>query len=420
MGCWAATGMATPSKRATRAILSLLFCFFTYAAAGAESEADSPGESPFPLLPGLEKSVAFWTRIFTEFSLSQLVFFDPLDMSRIYEVIDVGEGHRSREYIDEQRLRIAAAHGVDPERVRAQRGVKERTEAGLKRSGRYLAQMQEIFRDRGLPVELTYLPIVESSFDLNARSHVGALGMWQFMRGTGREFKLRIGRGIDERKDPLESTRAAAALLEQNHRVLGNWPLAITAYNYGQTGMARAVAEVGSDNLVDLIEKYEHRYWGFPPKNFYAEFLAAVEIGKNLDRYFPGLQLDPPATIREMEVKNRASLATLLKATGLSETQFFEWNPALARSTRLVPAGYRVKFPADKPAETMIAAAPSRETRATASAGDDVVRHRVRPGETIVNIARRYGTSAEKILKVNGIRKPSLLRAGTTLVIPKI
>jgi membrane-bound lytic murein transglycosylase D len=412
--------MATKMNPIERWLLSLVFCLTVLAPVPTRAQTNSSGDSPFPLLPGLEKAVDFWKQIFTEFSLSQLVFFDPLDMSTVYEVLDVGEEQRGRNYIDDQRTRIAAAHGVDIERVRAQRGIKERTAAGFKRSGRYITQMQEIFRERGLPVELAYLPIVESSYDLNARSHVGALGMWQFMRRTGKEFRLRVDRAIDERKDPLESTRAAAALLSQNYQVLGNWPLAITAYNYGQTGIARAVAEIGSDNLVDLIDRYNHRYWGFPPKNFYAEFLAAVDIAKNVNHYFPDLELDSPTPIKEVEVKTGASLAAMLKTTGLTQAQFYQWNPAFAPSTRSIPAGYRVKVPADNSVEPVFVEAQNRVEVRNRPQEEPMVRHRVKPGETIVHIARRYGASVEQILKMNGIRKPSLLRAGTTLLIPKV
>ena len=242
--------------------------------------------------------------------------------------------------------RIAAANGVDVERVKAQRGIKERTAAGLKRSGRHIAQMQQIFRDRGLPIELTYLPIVESSYDINARSNVGALGMWQFMRTTGRQY-MRVDRSIDERRDPIESTRAAAAFLQQSYDILGSWPLAITAYNFGPGGMARAVAAIESDNLVDLIGQYNHPYWGFAPKNFYAEFLAAVEIGKNVNQYFPELQLDSPVAVKEVELKNSVSVVALAKSTGLTKDQLLGWNPALSAQTRSVPAGYRVKVPVD-------------------------------------------------------------------------
>ena len=401
-------------KHTAKLLLSLCFFWLAFTPGNTQSQVKSGIEDPFPLLPGLENSVEFWKKVFTEYSISQLVFFDPLEMSRIYEVLDVGEESRTPEYISGERERIAAIHGVDLERVRAQRGIKERTAAGLKRSGRYMAQMQQIFRDRGLPVELTYLPIIESSYDNSARSHAGALGMWQFMRATGRQF-MRVDRSIDERRDPIESTRAAAAFLKQSYETLGNWPLAITAYNYGPGGMARAVAEIESDNLVDLIRDYRHPYWGFPPKNFYAEFLAAVEVGKNVDRYFPELQLDSPLAIQEIELKKSVSLAALAKNTGLSRDQLLGWNPALSTQTRLVPAGYRVKVPLDSKMQPVVEVAQSQVKEQP-----QVVRHQVKRGETLFQIARRYGASADRILKMNGMGKTHRLKAGTTLLIPKL
>ena len=400
-------------------LLLLVFCV-AFAPGNAQPQTQAGTEDHFPLLPGLESAVEFWKKIFTEYSISQLVFFDPLDMSRIYDVLDVGEESRTPEYINGERERIAGAHGVDLERVRAQRGIKERTAAGLKRSGRYIAQMQQIFRDRGLPIELTYLPIVESSYDLNARSSAGALGMWQFMRTTGRQY-MRVDRSIDERRDPIESTRAAAAFLQQSYETLGNWPLAITAYNYGPGGMARAVKEMESDNLVDLIRDYRHPYWGFPPKNFYAEFLAAVEIGKNVNQYFPELTLDPPLSIREIELKVSSSLGALAKNTGLTRDQFLAWNPALTEQIRSVPAGYRVKVPVDSNAQPVIEIAQSREiTRSPPREQPQVVRHQVKRGETLLQIAQRYGASVDRILKVNGMGKSHRLQAGTMLLIPKL
>ena len=232
---------------------------------------------------------------------------------------------------------------------------------------------------------------------------------------------MRVDRSIDERRDPIESTRAAAAFLQQSYETLGNWPLAITAYNYGPGGMARAVKEMESDNLVDLIRDYRHPYWGFPPKNFYAEFLAAVEIGKNVNQYFPELTLDPPLSIREIELKVSSSLGALAKNTGLTRDQFLAWNPALTEQIRSVPAGYRVKVPVDSNAQPVIEIAQSREiTRSPPSEQPQVVRHQVKRGETLFQIARRYGASVDRILKVNGMGKSHRLQAGTTLLIPRL
>ncbi|MGE5306431.1 MAG: transglycosylase SLT domain-containing protein [Alphaproteobacteria bacterium] len=404
-------------KHSLRWLLSLTLCLFALSPIYTHAQTKDADENPFPLLPGLENAVEFWKRIFTEYSLSQLVFFDNSDMSKIYEVMDIGEASRTQAYIDGERARIAAANEVDIDRVKAQRGVKERTMEGLKRSGRYIAQMQQIFKERNLPVELTYLPLVESSYDLTARSFVGALGIWQFMPGTGRQF-MRVNKLVDERRDPIESTRAAASLLAQNYQALGNWPLALTAYNYGAGGLARAVEEIGSDNLVDLIRNYQHPYWGFAPKNFYAEFLAAVDIARNVEQYFPELELHPPTMIQEVEVKKATSVAALARSRGMTQQQLLAWNHALSPKTKLIPAGYRLKLPVDAKAEPIaIAAMPSVQSRPRVQT--QVVRHRVKPGETLFRIARRYGASVERILQANGLRRSHLLRVGMTLLIPK-
>ena len=421
----------------TRARLQLLSIFFSLLAffpVGSNAQQEPAYQNPFELPAGLESSVEFWKKIFSEYGLAQLVYFDPLDPGKIYEVGDVGEDSRSNQYINSERARIAEANGVDIERVKAQRGVKERTAAGLKRSGRYIAQIQQIFRDRGLPPELSYLPVVESSYDIYARSSVGALGMWQFMTRTGREY-MRVSAAVDERRDPIESSRAAASYLKQAYEYLGSWPLAITSYNYGQAGMARAVADVGSNNLVDLIRSYSHPNFGFAPKQFYAEFLAAVEVGSNIQKYFPGLEPDAAAPIQEKELTANTTFASLINSTGLSRNELLAWNPALSASTKVVPAGYRVKLPSDRNSEPLVVVAQApqapqvaqptsqpkaKSVSAPTRASIQVVHHRVKRGETLLQIAKRYGATVQNILQANGIRQAHMVRVGTTLVIPKV
>ncbi|MFQ5904433.1 MAG: transglycosylase SLT domain-containing protein, partial [Candidatus Binatia bacterium] len=160
------------------------------------------------------------------------------------------------------------------------------------------------------------------------------------MRSTGRKF-LRISRSVDERKDPLESTRAAARLLKENYNFFGNWPLAITAYNHGREGILRAVAKVGSNDLMEIIRRYRSRSFGFASKNFYAEFLAAVEVAKRVEEFFPDLEYYPPFPLEELEVERTISVAALLKRTDISRSEFLEWNPALSRWIRYIPRGYR-------------------------------------------------------------------------------
>jgi membrane-bound lytic murein transglycosylase D len=423
--------MGVTMQRARQALISLcsslLLCSSPgLASANTLSTSTNPPTSPFPVPAGLESAVEFWKKVFSEFGASQLVYFDPLDMSKIYEVNDVGEESRTNEYINAERSRIAAAHGVDIERVKAQRGIKERTAAGIKRSGRYISQIKQIFKERGLPSELTYLPIVESSYEIGARSSVGALGIWQFMPRTGREY-MRVNSSVDERRDPIESSRAAASYLKQAYEYLGSWPLAITSYNFGQAGMARAVAEVGSANLVDLIEKYNHPHWGFPPKQFYAEFVAAVEIGSNLTTYFPGLELDTAVELKEVEVERGMSLASLIQSSRLSRDEFLGWNPAVSPRARGVPAGYRMKLPADRTVEPLVVLAKNEKVEPKAAKKESVepkvrvqvVHHKVKRGETLYEIARRYGASVQRIVQMNGLSQSRLLRAGSTLRIPR-
>jgi membrane-bound lytic murein transglycosylase D len=323
-------------------------------------------EAVFPVLPGLEGAVEFWKQIFTRYGVSDVVFFDPADHGQIYSVLrGVPEGEEGRVLIERERARIVAEYDLnEPDgRVRSQRGVKEQFISGLRISGRYMSQMRKIFRDEGLPVELAYLPLVESSFNVRARSSAGAVGMWQFMPETGKKFLL-ISDVVDERRDPLVSTRAAARLLKQNHQLLGNWPLAVTAYNHGTEGIFRAMDALGTQGLVEIIRRYQSPTFGFASKNFYAEFLAAVNIAKNSDRYFPSLRSHSPLNLREIEIKRPLPLYSLLRPTAVSHGDFLEWNPAISPAASIIPAGYRIKVPPEKADHFVVAQRRVIETQA--------------------------------------------------------
>jgi membrane-bound lytic murein transglycosylase D len=306
-------------------------------------------ESTFAVLPGLEGAVVFWKQIFTRYGAGEVVFFDPFDHGKIYSVLRVPDSDEGRALVERERARIIANYDLSEEdgRVKTQRGVKEQFIAGLKISGRYMSQMRQIFRDEGLPVELAYLPLVESSFNVRARSTAGAVGMWQFMPDTGRKF-LRITDTVDERRDPLVSTRAAARLLAENRKLLGNWPLAITAYNHGTEGIFRAIDVLGTRDLVEIIRRYQSPTFGFASKNFYAEFLAAADIARNSEAHFPSLRPHPPLSLHEIEIKRQVPIQSLLKPAAVSQSDFFEWNPALSPTATMIPAGYRVKIPPEK------------------------------------------------------------------------
>lgn len=292
-------------------------------------EANS-GEFPRPA--ELEHQVAFWRRVYSEWKRLQVVVHDDRYLDLVYEVVDL-PGNSVESYtpeqkamVEERRLywrdrlqglaidveaglarspkdselasRIAQVAGDSGlrtayERVRVQRGLRERFKRGLEISGRYERVFRHIFRRAGLPEDLAYLPHVESSFQAAARSSAGAVGIWQFTRSAARIF-MDLDLIGDQRMDPIASARGAARYLGSAHEKLGNWPLALTSYNHGIGGMQRAKQAYGED-FVQIVRRYDHPKFGFASRNFYTEFLAAREIASQPERFFPeGLRFEAP------------------------------------------------------------------------------------------------------------------------------
>lgn len=247
--------------------------------------------------------------------------------------------------VDEPDKFFRAAHN---KRIRMQLGQRDRFEQGLYYSGRFLPIMEKIFKAHGIPTAITRLPFVESTFNLRARSKVGASGIWQFMRSTGKFF-LRINDTIDERNDPIRATEGAAQLLKMNFESLQQWPLAITAYNHGRIGMMRAVRKVGSASLSDIIRNYQSRSFGFASSNFFCEFAAAYEVERNVKKYFGTVEREPEIEFTEFTMQDYISPQDVSTYSKIPSDTLFEFNPALTdlvwKGQRMIPAGYVLRLP---------------------------------------------------------------------------
>jgi membrane-bound lytic murein transglycosylase D len=276
--------------------------------------------------PGeLEPAVDFWRKTYTVWRRSEVAIHDDRYLDVIYEVMVlpgyVGESLTSEQkemvkqrrdfwkaqlYLLESKLRYKSLlnasdrqlmaklerSGRQPnsvsngaaERVRSQRGTRERFMHGLEISRRYDRQFRKIFRDAGLPEDLAYLPHVESSFQPGAKSSAGAIGMWQFTKGAAKTFMP--GGRVELCLDPFASAIGAARYLSYAYSKLGDWPAAITSYNHGVGGMKRAQNQVGRD-FVRIVKTYDGPAFGFASRNYYAQFLAAREIASNPMQYLP-------------------------------------------------------------------------------------------------------------------------------------
>lgn len=402
----------------------------------------------------LEPDIAFWRKVYTEATTEGGLLHDPENLSVVYEAVtfpsDIAPKQRSKriddakkkysrildrlasgaEDLSEEELRVQALWPKGTRRsrfeqaseeVRFQLGQADRFREGLVRSGAWREHIADTFERMGLPRELAALPHVESSFNTYAYSKVGAAGMWQFMRSTGRRF-LRIDAVVDERLDPYRSSEAAARFLEQNYIVLGSWPLALTAYNHGPGGMRRAKEQLGTNDIAVIVRKYSSRSFGFASRNFYVAFLAALEIDSNPEKYFAGLRRNPVDTSRVLVIPNPIPASRIASALDIEREDLRRLNPSLLNSVwkgaRHVPRGYEFRVPS----HVDLTAALDKIRTSTAGGEVQVAaesQHRVSAGETLSIIASRYGVSQSHLAEINGLDRPYLLRVGQVLAVPE-
>lgn len=297
-----------------RATLSFAAPAASTAAANLSAQAVE-GAERLPTPEGLESDVKFWEDVFGRYKPDQCILHDKADLSIVYAVKKLDGGSPAQQNRSQKRVLAALrnamlylANGGTPrnlierrivqiapevsrndaeyyrgaaENIRCQRGVD--LVASLERSRQYVKMIKRVLKQNHLPPDLAYLPHLESGFQVAARSKAGARGLWQLMPGTARELGLRVSRKIDNRVDVSLSTSAAAKILHGLFEKTGSWPLAITAYNYGQNGIARAIDAWGADYMT-IRENHRTRIFGFAVRNYYPSFLAARNIASNYER----------------------------------------------------------------------------------------------------------------------------------------
>jgi membrane-bound lytic murein transglycosylase D len=433
----------------------------------------------FPRPATMETQIRFWRSVFATYTVNQVVLHDALHLDKIYKVLDfrryVEEGMAESEVDDLRRIetdlelaRIRATllrlHGLGPQvdrdslsseersiydlhkndrapdrflaaaddrRLRSQRGLRERFAEGIRVSRRYLPEMERIFRAEGLPIELTRLPLIESCFNVRANSKVGAAGVWQFMPSTGRLY-LRVDDILDERRDPLHSTYAAAAYLRRLHDTLDTWPLAITAYNHGPLGLARAVRYTGTTDIGVIVRQYEGKAFGFASRNFYAEFLAALDIERDWRKHFGNLTPQPPWDAHLHTLPRAVDLETAARLASTGSEELAALNPSFGDPVlggrRMIPRGARIWLPpsgAEGFESRLLALADSEPPRVVTATARSSKRsrpaaatHRVRAGQTLSHIARQHRVSVDRLRTTNGLARKDRIRVGQVLKIP--
>jgi hypothetical protein len=277
---------------------------------------------------------------------------------------------------------------VDSYVERFQTSLRRFFSAALSRSGRYVARMSSILEKEGVPQELAYLPLIESGFRPHAVSRAGAVGPWQFISGTGRRYGLRIDRYVDERRDPVKSTYAAARYLKDLHDTFGDWQLSLAAYNTGEQNISRILER---RRVEDFWEMSERGYLYQETRDFVPRFLAAVQIAEMPEAYGFDAPDDAPPRYDLVTIDRPLALSTVAQLSGSSTSELRELNPALRRDM-VPPDGYAVRLPKGTKETFQVAYAnmgrfvPAAEGR-TPHRPRGRHKHRSRRGTTVASIA---------------------------------
>ena len=439
----------------------LIFTLFLFGSDALVARTNNSSSRLFPTPESLKPNVEFWKNIYAKYSERDVVIHDSYDLSIVYEVVNmdslfrginvserlqwkkierIKKGYKSilRKLSRKKKLRIESLRGKEryvaslfngeltskrllkaSRNIRGQNGLRERFRLGLQRSGLYLPYMKKIFQEANLPLELLAIPHVESSFNYRAYSKLGAAGIWQFTRSTGRSY-MKISYEVDERLDPIRATESAALHLKRNHEKLRSWPLAVTAYNHGRNGMLRAKKKFG-DNIGRIVKYYRSGSFGFASRNFYSEFLAALHITQNHRDYFGEIEFHKARDFISFNTPHYIKVSDLTSKLDISLKEFAEFNPAfrpsVINSKRRIPKDFPIRVPyrSGLDIQAVYAQIPA-DVKYT-----DQIRakwHKVRSGENLSRIARKYRVSLGELMGANNIRNSHRIYVGQNLQIP--
>lgn len=402
----------------------------------------------FPVPDSIRPAINFWVSVYTQADTKSGFLHDAHDLSIVYTKLErersvinstreeisadlkvLATGKRSDLTPSQQSLLDLWGRETPNERlaraavnIRWQLGQSDRFIAGIKRSGAYRSHIEEVIRAKGLPVELAILPHVESSYHPGAYSSAAATGMWQFVRATAQRF-MQVDYVVDQRLDPYAATYGAMELLEYNYNALGSWPLALTAYNHGANGIARAVRDVASIDIGKIISDYRGPRFGFASRNFYPQFLAALEVDSRSEEFFGPIFKDREPDYQRFEMDAFVDSRLLAETLGVSLKDLQRDNPALQPSvwsgTKRIPRGYVVKI--DRTSYRNDLAGAIHAIPASELYGEQIpdVSYTVRRGDSLSVIADRYDTSISELVAINQLRDRNRIRVGQTLLLPQ-
>ncbi len=456
--------------------VSILLLLFVAAAAEQAAAAlprverhDLNCGDTFPCPPEIKRRVDFWIKVFRSWRTNQVVFHDTRYPERVYSVKTTrGTCRRKRAApaVERERKRIktqllALARkleqgrtsfsrreqdllGLFPsrsakelrsasKRIRCQQGNRDRFQEALARYGRYKDHILKVLREHNLSEDILYLPFVESAYNPRAYSRVGAAGLWQIMPRTARTLGLQLNATLDERFDPESATWAAARYLRNstdNLTALARArdpkvtsaqinPFVITSYNYGVSGMRRAIKQIGPD-YVQVLRKYRSRSFRTAVRNFYSSFLAARYVARNANKYFKVREINKPLKYSVIALQRPTSVKRIRKVFGVKEDTLKELNPALTRYVwrgwRLIPEGYSLRLPhRDHRWRKQVARLKQLPAEQPQLSGRKYV---VQRGDTACGIARIFNVRCRDLIQVNGLGRRALIRVGQKLDIP--